>query len=696
MSMVSAFADQETSASGGNGSRETTPGNAVGVVDASLNYADHVHLGAQQGHGFAAEKANHLHDKVAGKNAHLVGGDNAKNGADRIVDGAKIQTKYCRSAQESVNSAFDSGNFRYVDSKTNAPMQIEVPSDQYDAAVKLMEQKIRDGKVPGIKDVGAAKELVRKGKFTYSQAQNLAKAGTIESLTYDAVNGVILAGNAMGITASVSFAVAILNGKKWQEALDNACFEALCAGGITWVGSVLTAQIGRAGVDAALRGASDWMVRKMGTKVTNMLVSALRPGETLSNAAAKNLMSKVLRGNIVAGIVTTVVLSTDDFIILFDGKASKMQTFKNVSKTAVGVAGGVAGWMATGAAMGSVVPGIGTVIGAIAGVVGGAVGGGVSSAVASNVLDSYIEDDSKVMLRKLEAVFGQMAEDHLLTTAEASSIIKEFQQFDVPSLLRDMYASDSKEAFVKQVFNPLFDERLQLRPVIRLPTNEQVVDATAKIIEKVTNAEATGATAKEEARGAFASNNSNRTTAPDATDHESAQATAVQQPRSKKEIRDLWSIVHDYAVHLNDNSNFFTGFELNHGKGGRKVRNAITSYAHKDYQQDPWGLPVALVDTTALGFAEDGIYITEDEIYVKPSYEPRFVIRIKDIKSIDICKSGCEISINGKYYSYLHSSLTSRMEIIVKCIKKYLDQFNGTHSSAETSNTPRDTSDDLF
>src|SRR5476649_753620 len=69
-----------------------------------------------QGHGFAAEQANHRLDALSGKKADLVGGNNAKDGADRIVDSQHIQTKYCSTAQRSVNAAFngDEGQYRYV------------------------------------------------------------------------------------------------------------------------------------------------------------------------------------------------------------------------------------------------------------------------------------------------------------------------------------------------------------------------------------------------------------------------------------------------------------------------------------------------------------------------------------------------------------------------------------------------------
>lgn len=47
------------------------------------------------GHGFAAEDVNSQIDRWHGRKVQNVGRDNAPNGADRIVNGQKIQTKYC-------------------------------------------------------------------------------------------------------------------------------------------------------------------------------------------------------------------------------------------------------------------------------------------------------------------------------------------------------------------------------------------------------------------------------------------------------------------------------------------------------------------------------------------------------------------------------------------------------------------------
>ena len=102
-------------------------------------------------------------------------------------------------------------------------MQIEVPSDKYDDAIRAMEEKIRRGQVEGVSNPEEAKNIIRKGHFTYEQARNIAKAGTIESLTYDAVNGTIVASTAFGVTAMITLATSVWNGDDFDDALKLAC-----------------------------------------------------------------------------------------------------------------------------------------------------------------------------------------------------------------------------------------------------------------------------------------------------------------------------------------------------------------------------------------------------------------------------------------------------------------------------------------
>jgi len=469
-------------------------------------------LGASRGHGFAAEKANHLKDVFSGKDAKIIGGDNAKNGADRLVDGINIQTKYCKTGSKCISECFEDKTFRYVNSDGSA-MQIEVPSDLYDSAVQSMENRIAKGQVPGISDPKMAKEIIRKGSFTYEQARNIAKFGTVESLTYDAVNGIRLASTAMGISAAISFAVSLWKGEDWDKALESSCYVGLNVGGVAWVSSIITAQLGRTGIEQVLRGSTDWVVQQMGPKAAAWLANGLRSSNAIYGAAAMNHVSKLLRGNVVTGVVTTFVISSVDFVRMFQGRCSGAQLFKNFASTASSVAGGTGGWMAGaagGAAVGSVIPIIGTAAGGvIGGLLGAFAGGTVANKAATAVLDEFIEDDAKEMLNIVEKEFGQLAFDYLLSEEEAQYVIKEFQDGDVVDFLRDVYASindddgemkklaawdaDSsfrvrhelniRRKFVRAEFKPMIEEVVRSRKPISLPTNEQLIQKTGQIIE---------------------------------------------------------------------------------------------------------------------------------------------------------------------------------------------------------------------
>lgn len=127
-------------------------GNSISTYSTVNKLYDEEKFHARQGHGFAAERANNLFDKLTGHDAHIVGDDNQKNGADRILDGNYIQSKYCGTGSRCINECFENnghGNFRYM--HKGKPMQIEVPSDKYEAAIEAMKVKIERGQVPGVK-----------------------------------------------------------------------------------------------------------------------------------------------------------------------------------------------------------------------------------------------------------------------------------------------------------------------------------------------------------------------------------------------------------------------------------------------------------------------------------------------------------------------------------------------------------------
>ena len=211
---------------------------------------------AKQGHGFAAERAEHINDLAHGKDAQILGDNNAKDGADRLVNGVEIQSKYCRNGAACIQECFHNGKYRYY-SKNGEPMQVEVPSDMYEDAVKAMRRRIENNQVEGVTNPDDAEKIVKKGHYTYSQVKRIAQAGTVESLTFDAANGMIIGASAMGISATISFATSIWNGEDLQTALQNAALSGLKIGGVSFMTTIITSQIARTSINSTVRLGTD-------------------------------------------------------------------------------------------------------------------------------------------------------------------------------------------------------------------------------------------------------------------------------------------------------------------------------------------------------------------------------------------------------------------------------------------------------
>ncbi|MCR2047292.1 hypothetical protein NSB25_08385 [Acetatifactor muris] len=437
----------------------------------------------RQGHGFAAERANTLYDRLTGHDAKIVGDDNIKNGADRIVDGVAIQSKYCKSGSACVNECFDKeGNFRYwVDGK---PMQIEVPSDKYDAAVKAMEEKIREGKMPGITDPEEAKNIVRKGHFTYEQAKNIAKAGTVESLTYDAVNGAIIATSAFGVTAVITLAVNLWSGEDFNSSIKAATYSGLKVGGTAFVTTIIASQLSKAGLNSALVGSSEVIVAFMGPKASAVLINAFRSGSKIYGAAAMKSAAKLLRGNVITAGVTVVVLSSFDIANIFRGRISGKQLFKNLANTASTVAGGTGGWLG-GAAVGSaILPGVGTIVG---GLIGSIAGGAAAGKATGAVLNNFIEDDADEMVGIIQKEFEELAQDYLLNQKEAEKIVEELSRKLDGKMLKDMFASSHRKKFARQLLEPLIEKEIKKRKRIRAVSDKQMAKGLKEVLEEISD-----------------------------------------------------------------------------------------------------------------------------------------------------------------------------------------------------------------
>ena len=448
------------------------------------------------GHGFAAEEANNFSDTIRGKKAEIVGTSNEFNGADRIVDGVRVQSKYFQTAHETVAAAFDStsGAYRY-------PEQVlEVPRDQYETCIELMRDRIAKGKVPGFSNPEDAKKIVKQGTVTYRQARNIARAGNIDSLMFDTRTQAVTCTYVFAISFAVNFAQGRWSGESTKDAMRGALASALGTGGTTLIIGVLSAQLLRTraaaiGAVTVRNGMRTVSHTDIGRQAVHR-IAAGSLGKPVYGAAATNHVSKLLRSNAITSIAATAVITAPDFYrAAFDGSISWQQFTKNLSVNAAGVVGGVGGWLggaAVGGAAGSAVPIVGTAAGAVIGGIVGALGGGVvGSRAAKGAADGIVDDDSKRLSTALQDEIQELAFEYMLTEGEIEHIASTVRNTVNQKWLRRMFKETRNESdevlrkFVRLEFELEFETLIRKRPKIALPTVEQLEEETMRLVEAV-------------------------------------------------------------------------------------------------------------------------------------------------------------------------------------------------------------------
>lgn len=443
------------------------------------------------GHGELAEEANNIIDRLQGHQAEILGRDNAKNGADRSVDGVLIQTKYYKTARGSLEACFDSSShqYRYL-AKDGTPMQLEVPKDQYQQVLRGFEKKISQGKVPGVSDPKDAEKIVRKGKLTYDQAVNLAKPGTADSLKYDAATGAVTCSCAFGLSFLATTFMAYRETRDITGAVQAGIAAGVQVFGLSFAQHMLVSQLSRTGLSNALMAPSQAVVGELGFKASATIVNGLRAltGKTaISGAAASKQLAKMLRSNAVSAAVTLAVFSVPETYKLFQGKASGAQYAQNMACLATSVAGGITGATAAGvaaakvgAAAGTAVsPGVGTIVGLAGGLVGGTVGT-VAAGVVGGIL---FEGDSASFGRYFNAMVSCMAVEYLLDRHEMDellAILNGVKPEEFKALMEETISSQFQEAKVRAFLAPMFDEIVSRRERFTLPTSRQISDALVK------------------------------------------------------------------------------------------------------------------------------------------------------------------------------------------------------------------------
>ena len=434
------------------------------------------------GHGLAAEDANNINDILRGITAEVIGASNELNGPDRVVNGVFLQSKYYQSASKTVAAAFDSnsGDYRYV------KQMLEVPKDQWEDCVKFMRKRIEQGKVPGIKNPADAEKIVRQGSVTYQQAKNIARAGNIDSLIFDAKTQIVTSISVFPISFAVTFAHSRWRGESIKDATMAALGCAVLSGSTMILTRVVSAQLLRTGIGSfgatSVRNGVQAISRTpAGREVTRQLAT-VSLGKSIAGGAAINHVSRLIRTNAMTAVVAAVVTSTPDFYrAVFKRSISWQQFGKNTAVNAAGVITGTAGWIG-GAAIGSVFPGGGTVIGGLVGGVVCSLGAGIGGTTAAKFLaDKFVKDDLERLIAILQKEIERLASEYMLTEDEFESILTEINEKVNPKWLHRMFKQKDPSIFLRVEFEHLFKEIVRKRPKVSLPSIEQLGRAVDEI-----------------------------------------------------------------------------------------------------------------------------------------------------------------------------------------------------------------------
>jgi len=413
-------------------------------------------FGKGQGHGHVGEQYGDVYDKLRFRNTEKLGSSHEKHGADRIAGGVNIQTKYHATAGKSIGQCFETngGGAKYLN-PDGSMMTIEVPRDQYDAALNKMAKRIEQGQVPNERNPQNADKYVKKGAITYEHSQIATKSIFDRKATITVRDG---KGNVVRDSEGKIIYREVTLGEKliWS------------AGGDFITGATAALPFGVvSGLWVYCN--SVWQGKDKKTALKNSVISAAKPtltggviymvssqfagsqmGKATGNLLAKTFVKKqmstkaktraVTKGTM--GIITVAITVGPDLTDCLRGRLSMKQLVKNTVSTGVGMASGAL----AGGAVGSIVPVVGSAIGAV-------VGGSIGAISAKKIMDNFIEDDAIEMIRIAKEEFIETIMMSSLSEEEFNDILeKTFLSKKIDKLLKTMYASNNSREYIHEHF----------------------------------------------------------------------------------------------------------------------------------------------------------------------------------------------------------------------------------------------------
>lgn len=400
------------------------------------------------GHGHAGELMGDTMDKLKLKKTSMDGNSHAKHGADRVVNGTNIQTKYYATAGKSIGACFENGTAKYIN-PDGSMMKIEVPRDQYNKAVKAMARRIENGEVPNESNPQNAARYVKRGALSYEHSQIATKS------IFDRGSTIVVDGKVQSVSFGQKLVYSV--GGDFLTGVANTMPTVM----VSQVWYYVNARWHGQDAEEALKGAVLGAVKPILVGASIYTVSSQFGGSNLAKSIFKGATSENIAKGTAIGVTAAITIGPD-VIECLRGRISMQQLVKNTAVTAAGAA--------TGAAIGSIVPGIGTVI-----------GGMVGTMAAKAIADKFTEDDSVRMIRIAKEEFIDLVIFCPLKQAEFDEIVnKVFVDKNTTNLYKEMFASGNARKHIRDLYRNMITDKLKKREI-----NEEEIIETVQLYSGV-------------------------------------------------------------------------------------------------------------------------------------------------------------------------------------------------------------------
>lgn len=353
-----------------------------------------------------------------------------------------LKSKYNSTGERCVDACLNYGELRYVN-EDGSPVSIEIPCDKYEEAISDFEDRIKEEIIQSSID---AKELLKRGTFTYNQARNIVSEGKIKGLDFFEIDGSIECDHILGVSGSIEYALSLWNGESTQEALLKSIIRSIKVYGENFI-------------------------KGLSLDNTVDIDSYIRFAKSLSTIDSM-VDIKLYR-------IRNYAIDND---IQIESINEKHRTISNMN-IPLGILGGLIGLICI-----QTLTNYGSNIGnelvfIILTLLSVLIGAFIFMKVPKMIIDKYVRNNTKMIMDLFNEELEKSVYENLLTEKESHIILKNITKGEVSKLLLDMKGSVNKKVSSSNLVNKESKFILDARRVIILPSEYEIKEGLSKLVD---------------------------------------------------------------------------------------------------------------------------------------------------------------------------------------------------------------------